>query len=94
MLQEYIRLALLQERKKKKKLKKSKSKSATISAQSSSDMSQILTWLRLNKAIKSAGEIRSSGDTYIVRVKVSPKSSKSEIAELVKSRFGIFGRVR
>lgn len=94
MIEEYIKLSLFLERKKRKKLKKPKSKYATISAQSSSDMSQILTWLRLNKAIKTAGEIRKSGDSYIVRVKVSSKSGKAKIAELVKSRFGIFGRVR
>ena len=86
MIEEYIKLSLFLERKKRKKLKKPKSKYATISAQSSSDMSQILTWLRLNKAIKTAGEIRKSGDSY--------KSGKAKIAKLVKSRFGIFGRVR
>ena len=93
MIREYINLAMLVEKRKRKR-KKRNSKYAIISAQSSGDMSQILNWLRLNKAIRNAGEIRQSGNSYIVKVKVRSKYNKSSLAELVKSKFGIFGSVR
>jgi|6_EtaG_2_1085325.scaffolds.fasta_scaffold00058_43 hypothetical protein len=79
--------------KRKRKLKKPRGKFATISADYESDLSLIMTWLRLNKAIKSAGEIRQVGNRYSVRVKVSPKSSRQDVKNLVKDRFGVFGEV-
>ena len=78
----------------RKKIKKENGKYATILAQSEEDMSQILLWLRRNKAIKSAGQITKSGNTYFMKVKVSPKAGRVGVFRLVKDRFGMFARVR
>lgn len=78
----------------RKKIKKENGKYATILTQSDEDMSQILLWLKINKAIKSAGKIIKSGNTYLMKVKVSPRVGRSGVFRLVKDRFGMFARVK
>jgi hypothetical protein len=78
----------------RKKIKKENGKYATILAQSEEDMSQILLWLKINKAIKLAGQITKSGNTYFMKVKVSPKVGRNGVFRLVKDRFGVFARVK
>jgi hypothetical protein len=85
---------MLLERKKSSRLKKAESRYAIVEARTESDMSLILKWLLLKKSIKGMGEITQSGNTYRVKVKVSPRFNKSKIRDLVKDRFGIFGSVR
>ena len=72
-------------------MKKKTSKRATIIALSRADMQQILTWLRLNKALKDIGEIREVDTGYAVKVK--SKISKSALNTLAKERFGVFVKV-
>jgi len=72
-------------------LKRPYKKKATIIATYDTDLGLILTWLRLNKAISSAGERRNIGNGYAVTVK--GKVSKSAIRDLVKDKFGIFAKV-
>ena len=73
-------------------LKKPQSKLATIHAAYESDLGLILNWLRINKAITSYGapyETKNGG--YAIRVR--GRVNKSTIRDLVKDRFGIFGKV-
>ena len=65
MLRDYVRQVLIAEG--RKKIKRKSGKFATISTQSADDMSQILLWLRSHKAIRSAGQIRKSDNSYTVR---------------------------
>tara|TARA_R100001126_G_C4731095_1_gene103892 strand:- start:194 stop:472 length:279 start_codon:yes stop_codon:yes gene_type:complete len=92
MLRDYVRQVLIAEG--RKKIKRKSGKFATISTQSAEDMSQILLWLRSHKAIRSAGQIKKSDNSYIVRVKVNPKVGRSGVFNLVKDRFGMFARVK
>lgn len=73
-------------------LKKPRSKLTTIHATYESDLGLILNWLRINKAITSSGapyETKNGGYAISVRGRVG----KSVIRDLVKDRFGIFGKV-
>jgi hypothetical protein len=72
-------------------MKKKLSKNATIIALSNADMHQILTWLKLNKALKSVGKIKEVDRGYAVKVK--SKISKSSLNSLAKERFGVFVKV-
>ena len=72
-------------------LKKPYSKTATIIATYETDLGLILNWLRLNKAIKSAGNRRDLNAGYAVTVR--GKLSKSKIRDLVKEKFGVFAKV-
>ena len=72
-------------------MKKKNSKNITIVAEYETDLGLIIQWLRLNKAISSAGSITKRGSTYAVRVK--GKISKQGVSNLVKDRFGVFARV-
>ena len=76
-------------------MKRKKSKSATIIAAYSTDLQLALRWAKLNKALKSVGEIRElglkSGKRYSVTVKL--RTSKSELSTLLKNRFGVFIKV-
>lgn len=92
MLRDYIREVIISEG--KKKIKKESGKYATILANSTDDMSLILAWLRGNKAIRSAGQVRKSGNSYIVKVRVNPKFGRTGVFNLVKDKFGMFARVR
>tara|TARA_R110001583_G_scaffold7985_26_gene39088 strand:+ start:1282 stop:1560 length:279 start_codon:yes stop_codon:yes gene_type:complete len=78
----------------RKKIKKEYGKYATIQTQSAEDMSQILLWLRMNKAIKAAGQITKSGNTYLMKVRVNPRVGRGGVFRLVKDRFGMFARIR
>ena len=73
-------------------MKKKYSKVSTIFASYETDLGLILNWLRLNKVIIQAGEIRKSNSIYSVTVKT--KVPKSEVRALVKDRFGIFAKVK
>ena len=81
-------------KKRSSRLKKGQGRYAVIEAGTEADMSLILKWLVSKKSIKGMGEIIKSGNTYRVKVKVSPRFSKSKISDIVKDRFGIFGSVR
>ena len=72
-------------------VKKPNSKRATIIAGYSTDLSLVLNWLRLNKAIASAGERREVAKGYAVSVK--SKMSKKDLNSLVKEKFGVFAKV-
>jgi len=72
-------------------MKKKESKKATIIALSDSDMHQILNWLRLNKALKSFGQVKKIDNGYAVKVR--SRISKSELNNLAKERFGVFVKV-
>jgi methionyl-tRNA synthetase len=91
MIRKYIRYSLMQEG---KKIKKENGKFATIQAQSVDDMSQILNWLKLNRAVKDIGNIVKSGNSYFVKVKVASKFGRQGVFNLVKDRFGMFARVK
>ena len=68
----------------------SKKKFSTIVASYESDLSLVLNWLRLNKAISSIGEIyKTKNSTYAVRVK-----HKKPIGTMVSDKFGSFARVK
>ena len=68
----------------------SKRNFSTIVASYQSDLSLVLNWLRLNKAISSPGEIyETKNGTYAVRVK-----HKKPIKTMVSDRFGSFARVK
>jgi len=71
-----------------------KKKNVTIVTTYSSDLTLILNWLRLNKAISSAGERRKTrSGVYAVSVKMKKGSSKQKINNLVKDKFGVFAKV-
>tara|TARA_B100001971_G_C17736069_1_gene308367 strand:+ start:88 stop:321 length:234 start_codon:yes stop_codon:yes gene_type:complete len=76
-------------------VKRKKSKSATIIAAYSTDLQLALRWAKLNKALKSVGELREIGSKlekrYAVTVKL--RTSKSELSTLLKNRFGVFIKV-
>ncbi len=76
-------------------MKRKKSKSATIIAAYSTDLQLALRWAKLNKALKSVGELREIGSKlekrYAVTVKL--RTSKSELSTLLKNRFGVFIKV-
>lgn len=69
-------------------MKKKNSKTATIVATYRTDLELIVNWLRLNKAISSSSPIRELNSAYAVTVK--GKTSKSNIKNLVKDKFGVF----
>jgi len=72
-------------------LKKPNSKRATIIAGYDADLSLVLNWLRLNKAVSSVGERIELERGFAVRVK--SKLSKKDLNNMVKDRFGIFAKV-
>lgn len=72
-------------------MKKKNSKKATVIALYDTDLSLVLNWLRLKKAITSVGERREIASGYAVSVK--SKISKSALNDLVKERFGSFAKV-
>jgi len=76
-------------------MKRKSSKSATIIAAYSTDLQLALRWAKLNKALKSVGEIREIGSKsekrYAVTVKI--RTSKSALSSLIKDRFGVFIKV-
>ena len=65
-------------------------KKVTIVASYTTDLNLALRWLRLNKAIKAASEIKKNGNLYTVVVKPAPKKN---VKKLVKDRFGSFIKV-
>jgi len=73
-------------------MKKPKARTATIVAAYLSDLQLGLRWARSNKAIKSVGKIREigskSGKLYAVKVRV--RTSKQDLRNLIKDRFGSF----
>ena len=72
-------------------MKKKNSKKATVIALYDTDLSLVLNWLRLKKAITSVGERREIASGHAVSVK--SKISKSALNDLVKERFGSFAKV-
>ena len=74
-------------------MKKKNSKTSTIYASYGTDLSLVLNWLRLNKAIKSVGEINKSA-AGIYSATVKSKVSKKDLSNLVKDRFGVFAKVK
>jgi hypothetical protein len=72
-------------------IKKQNSKKATIIAGYSEDLSLVLNWLRLNKAITQVGNRRELERGFAVSVK--SKLSKKDLNTMVKDRFGIFAKV-
>jgi hypothetical protein len=74
-------------------MKRKNSKTATVVATYETDLSLVMNWLRLNKAISSFGSIyETKNKTYAVRVKI--KKSKESLNNLVKDRFGSFAKVK
>ena len=76
-------------------MKRKRSKSATIIAAYATDLQLALRWAKLNKALKSVGELREIGSKlerrYAITVKL--RISKSELSTLLKDRFGVFIKV-
>ena len=72
-------------------MKKKESRKATVIALSDSEIYQILNWLRLNKALKSIGEVQKIDNGYAVKVR--SKISKSALSDLAKGRFGVFVKI-
>jgi len=71
-------------------MKKGKTKSSTIVASYESDLSLVLNWLRLNKAISATGEIyETKNGQYAIRVK-----HKKPIKTMVSDKFGTFAIVK
>lgn len=71
-----------------------KNKSVTIIATYSSDLTLVLNWLRLNKAISGSGDRRQTkSGNYAVSVKMKKGFTKQKINNLVKDKFGVFAKV-
>ena len=69
-----------------------RNKNVRIVASYESDLGLVLRWLRLKKAISSAGEpYMTKSNSYAVIVR--PTVPKSDLASIVKDRFGIFAKV-
>ena len=66
-------------------------KKMTIITSYSQDLSLVLQWLRLKRAIKRHGEIRKLGLVYAAEV--LSKNSKKEMKSIVKEKFGTFAKV-
>ena len=63
--------------------------STTLSSQNKNDIMIALNWLKLNKVLISASMLKLGDDKrYRTRIKFSGK--KSDIVDLVKSKFGSF----
>tara|TARA_Y100000593_G_C4285430_1_gene325193 strand:- start:771 stop:995 length:225 start_codon:yes stop_codon:yes gene_type:complete len=74
-------------------MKKKAPKTSTIIATYETDLSLVINWLKLNRAISSSGPIyEMKNGSYGVKVK--NKKSKSDIKDLVLDRFGSFARVK
>ena len=74
-------------------MKKKGSKTSVVVATYETDLSLVINWLKLNKAISSSGAIyETKNKTYAVRVK--SKKSKESLNNLVKDRFGSFAKVK
>mgnify|MGYP003631401769 CR=1 FL=1 len=69
----------------KQKIKKPSSKYATIIAPLKSDIMLMLNWAKLNKTVKSIGDVREIGQGYAVSV-------KSDLKNLLSDKFGSFVR--
>lgn len=72
-------------------LHESKGKKATVHAMYSVDMGLILKWARLNDAISSSSAPKKTETGYSSSVTL--KTSKSELEDLLKARFGTFVKV-
>lgn len=72
-------------------LYESKSKKATVHAMYSVDMGLILQWARSNDAISSSSAPKKTETGYTSSVTL--KTSKGELEDLLKARFGTFVRV-
>ena len=74
-------------------MKKKGSKFSTVVATYETDLSLVLNWLKLNKAISYSGAIYDTKNkTYAARVK--GKKSKESLNNIVKDRFGSFAKVK
>jgi hypothetical protein len=76
-------------------MKKPNARTATIVAAYLTDLQLGLRWAKANKVIKSVGMIREigfkSGKRYAVKVRV--RTSKKDLRNLIKDKFGSFIRV-
>ena len=68
-------------------------KKVIIAASYSQDLSLILQWLRLKKVLKKRGTIIFDEKRKFYFVSIIPKVSKQKISDLVKDRFGSFGKI-
>jgi hypothetical protein len=66
-------------------------KKYTVVATYNDDLSLVLNWLRLNKAITSSSSRKEVKAGYAVRV--TSKKSKKELNSFVKDKFGVFAKV-
>tara|TARA_R110001583_G_scaffold48919_14_gene153177 strand:+ start:4738 stop:4983 length:246 start_codon:yes stop_codon:yes gene_type:complete len=76
----------------KQKIKKPSSKYATIIAPLKSDIMLMLNWAKLNKTVKSIGDVREIGQGYAVSVKLKSGIKKSDLKNLLSDKFGSFVR--
>jgi hypothetical protein len=74
-------------------MKKKGSKTSTVLATYETDLSLVLNWLKLSKAILSHGAIYET-ENKIYAVRVKSKKSKESLNNIVKDRFGSFAKVR
>lgn len=64
----------------------------TLLGQNRSDLDLAILWLKMNRKLRSVGDIRKlDDDTYAVRIRV--KGDHKVAANLVRDRFGYFVRV-
>ena len=74
-------------------MKRKGSKTSIVVATYETDLSLVLNWLKLNKAISSSGAIyETKNGTYASKVKNI--KSKETIRDLVVDRFGSFAKVK
>jgi len=70
----------------------SETRHVTLAAPYRSDLEQAVNWVKLNKQLRSAGDIQElDRDMYVVRLHV--KGRHVDIEALVKDRFGYFVKV-
>lgn len=91
LLRDFIRYALITDKKMLRETKKPRSKGSTIVAMYRKDLELILYWVQNNRMLKGASEIEKRDNRYTVRV--THKGSKSDLRKLVKDRFGVFAEV-
>ena len=68
-------------------------KNVTIVATYSADLNLVLQWLRLNKAVKKIGPVRTNPETYSAIVVPKRTFDRKKIKNLVKNKFGSFIKV-
>jgi hypothetical protein len=67
-------------------------KTAHLVGSFETDVSLAASWLRLNKAISSAGDYTKRDNVYLLRVRLL--KTRKEVTELLSARFGRFVQLR